>query len=320
MRRQQYRVNDDGPRGDDCQGRRRDGVHPGLAHAPWMRDSIQKFRPAGRVNVRNASTGTGSAGEPSTTWPVASSTVWPARLELDVHRRGHAIAEGAGVPSHAGTLHVTEHHGGGGVARESGRIESAVRPADVSDSLVQIRIADGGRWLLGRRSHDLRSKPPERRPNHTATTVPTTVSKTAPKPAPIGSCRIAASTRWPRREPAARPAIGPIQSRPGCGLGAAGSEIAIGGDGGGSQFMGADVALVGCKSEREPRRPAAGIMRCPPMTDRRGSPLAAPTTSTGGRPPRRGPGASRSQEAPVVAVVLNAAHQLGLARETSSRR
>jgi len=44
--------------------------------SPWMRDSIQKFRPAGRVNVRNASTATGLAGEPSTALPVASSTVW----------------------------------------------------------------------------------------------------------------------------------------------------------------------------------------------------------------------------------------------------
>ena len=39
-------------------------------------DSIQKFRPAGRVNVRNASTAAGFVGEPSTTLPVASSIVW----------------------------------------------------------------------------------------------------------------------------------------------------------------------------------------------------------------------------------------------------
>ena len=48
---------------------------PGLDHSSWIRDSIQKFRPAGRMNVRNAATATGSVGEPSTTWPVASSTV-----------------------------------------------------------------------------------------------------------------------------------------------------------------------------------------------------------------------------------------------------
>jgi hypothetical protein len=39
----------------------------GLDHSSWTTDSIQKFRPAGRVNVKNAETATGSAGTPSTT-------------------------------------------------------------------------------------------------------------------------------------------------------------------------------------------------------------------------------------------------------------
>src|SRR4030095_3099501 len=62
-------------RSGDCQGHLRHPF-PRSRHSPWMRDSIQKFRPAGRVNVKNASAAAGFVGEPSTILPVASSIVW----------------------------------------------------------------------------------------------------------------------------------------------------------------------------------------------------------------------------------------------------
>jgi hypothetical protein len=73
-------------------------------------------------------------------------------FEYLVHRRGHTLAEGAYVSRHAGALHLAEHHGG--VAGKPCRIESAIRSADLADSLVEVRLANRGRWLSGRRSRD----------------------------------------------------------------------------------------------------------------------------------------------------------------------
>ena len=44
-------------------------------------------------------------------------------------------------------------------------LESAIRSTDVTDSLVEVRIGSGGRWLLGRRAHDRWSPPPALRPS-----------------------------------------------------------------------------------------------------------------------------------------------------------
>ena len=41
----------------------------------WMAESIQKFSPAGRVNVQNSSTALGSVLEPATRASLTSSTV-----------------------------------------------------------------------------------------------------------------------------------------------------------------------------------------------------------------------------------------------------
>ena len=179
---------------------------------------------------------------------------------------------------------------------------------------------DGGSWVGGRTTagaRHLRSARRRKR-HHMAAAVPTARSKTAPRPARIASCRSPVSTRWPRRKPAAKPAPVSTQRRPWCGRGAdASGAIAIGG---GSQTPVAELTRVGCESEREPRRPAAGVIRGPYMTAKLpASPLAAPT-SMGGRAPRRALGASRSQKARVVAVLPGTAHQLGLAPETPSRR
>ena len=69
------------------------------------------------------------------------------RLQPAIYLGRDAIAEGPDVPRYPRPLCVAEHHGR--IARESTRIESRIRPADVPNSSVEARVALRG---PGRRS------------------------------------------------------------------------------------------------------------------------------------------------------------------------
>jgi len=50
-------------------------IESGCGYVVWLAESIQGFRPARRVNVKNASTARGTVFEPATTALVISATV-----------------------------------------------------------------------------------------------------------------------------------------------------------------------------------------------------------------------------------------------------